>query len=482
MSKPQSTIVAMDNVTQVVEQPRRRGRPPKNKQLNASVTYVVANNASNGQAPVVSESAKINLVKKKLLDKSKVADSTLLADQVVKKSRGRPLKTTTTIENIDIENIEVEAKKTRGRPPKAKQVIDTLALPEELDHLIQAPVAKKRGRPSKAQQEQEAKRKAAIEKAKQEALLKQKAHLEEIRFKKKQEIIAQVSKKVAESNNSSDNKDNNLIGSVIFAEEAKPKKSKKLLKALLDSDDSDSDSNKEVDFDDFDEDFADDISDLFDSEDPESMIEGLEDEDVDVLTSKKLKPKEIVEDIKVEKVLVPFVDRFTVKESIHISQEDTEVTAKILAPLGIKPYQLTEKDYKTIHGELVLDYMNKPQRDHIERILTKTLEQLNEQLIETKDNLQETENYADDLDKASLEQEFALDLRNRDRERRLVHKIERTLSRLINDPYNFGYCSECGDEITLRRLEARPTAELCINCKGKSEVKESHRSKITDEE
>ena len=82
----------------------------------------------------------------------------------------------------------------------------------------------------------------------------------------------------------------------------------------------------------------------------------------------------------------------------------------------------------------------------------------------------EAANFPDPVDRASQEEEFSLELRNRDRERRLIKKIERTLQRIEDD--DFGYCDSCGEEIGIRRLEARPTAELCIDCKTLAEIRE----------
>ena len=78
------------------------------------------------------------------------------------------------------------------------------------------------------------------------------------------------------------------------------------------------------------------------------------------------------------------------------------------------------------------------------------------------------------MDRASQEEEFALELRTRDRERKLIRKIEKTLARIDTD--DFGYCENCGSEIGIRRLEARPTADLCVDCKELDEIKEKQRS------
>jgi RNA polymerase-binding transcription factor len=82
----------------------------------------------------------------------------------------------------------------------------------------------------------------------------------------------------------------------------------------------------------------------------------------------------------------------------------------------------------------------------------------------------EAANFPDPADRASQEEEFSLELRTRDRERKLIKKIDQTLQRIEEDDY--GFCDSCGVEIGIRRLEARPTATLCIDCKTLAEIKE----------
>ena len=82
----------------------------------------------------------------------------------------------------------------------------------------------------------------------------------------------------------------------------------------------------------------------------------------------------------------------------------------------------------------------------------------------------EASNFPDPSDRATQEEEFSLELRTRDRERKLMKKIESTLKKLDND--DFGYCESCGVEIGIKRLEARPTADLCIDCKTLAEIRE----------
>lgn len=129
--------------------------------------------------------------------------------------------------------------------------------------------------------------------------------------------------------------------------------------------------------------------------------------------------------------------------------------------LDIPPYQ--EKE-----GE---EYMSKDQLDHVENILLTWRQSLMEEVDRTVSHMKdEAANYPDPTDRASMEEEFSLELRTRDRERKLIKKIEDSLERISQD--DFGYCEACGIEIGMRRLEARPTATLCIDCKTLSEIKE----------
>ena len=83
--------------------------------------------------------------------------------------------------------------------------------------------------------------------------------------------------------------------------------------------------------------------------------------------------------------------------------------------------------------------------------------------------------FADPNDRASQESDMSLELRNRDRERKLIKKIDETIARI--DANEYGYCDSCGVEIGLKRLEARPTATLCIDCKTLDELRERQVAK-----
>ena len=87
----------------------------------------------------------------------------------------------------------------------------------------------------------------------------------------------------------------------------------------------------------------------------------------------------------------------------------------------------------------------------------------------------EAANFPDPADRASQEEEFSLELRTRDRERKLIKKINDTIDKIESDDY--GYCEACGIEIGIRRMEARPTATLCVDCKTLAEIKEKQVGK-----
>ena len=109
--------------------------------------------------------------------------------------------------------------------------------------------------------------------------------------------------------------------------------------------------------------------------------------------------------------------------------------------------------------------------EHFTSILKDWQARLMHEVDRTMTHLSEdATNFADPSDRATQEEEFSLELRTRDRERKLIKKIEKTLS-LIDDG-DYGFCEACGIEIGVRRLEARPTATLCIDCKTLAEIKE----------
>ena len=130
------------------------------------------------------------------------------------------------------------------------------------------------------------------------------------------------------------------------------------------------------------------------------------------------------------------------------------------------------KPYKEKKGE---EYMNERQEAHFRAILEGWKRELMEEVDRTMDHMKDdVTNFPDPNDRASQESEFSLELRTRDRERKLINKIGKTLRKL--DEHEYGYCESCGVEIGIRRLEARPTADLCIDCKTVQELKEKQGS------
>ncbi len=122
------------------------------------------------------------------------------------------------------------------------------------------------------------------------------------------------------------------------------------------------------------------------------------------------------------------------------------------------------------------EYMNEKQLDHFRQILDSLKQELMEDIEQTVHTMQdEATVFADPNDRASQESDIALELRNRDRERKLIKKIDKTLDRIREGEY--GYCDSCGVEIGLKRLEARPTATLCIDCKTLEEMRERQVAK-----
>ncbi|WP_075184943.1 RNA polymerase-binding protein DksA [Teredinibacter haidensis] len=117
------------------------------------------------------------------------------------------------------------------------------------------------------------------------------------------------------------------------------------------------------------------------------------------------------------------------------------------------------------------EYMNDNQKAHFRELLLAWKHELMEEVDRTVSHMKdEAANFPDPADRASQEEEFSLELRTRDRERKLIKKIDSTLELLETDDY--GYCEACGVDIGVRRLEARPTATQCVDCKTIDEIKE----------
>jgi DnaK suppressor protein len=139
----------------------------------------------------------------------------------------------------------------------------------------------------------------------------------------------------------------------------------------------------------------------------------------------------------------------------------TDSAKQISSPFSFTPYK--EKE-----GE---EYMNEAQLKHFETILNNWKAELMHEVDRTVHHMQDdAANFPDPNDRATQESEFSLELRTRDRERRLIKKIDDSLKEIESGTY--GFCESCGIEIGIRRLEARPTATLCIDCKTLDEIRE----------
>lgn len=121
------------------------------------------------------------------------------------------------------------------------------------------------------------------------------------------------------------------------------------------------------------------------------------------------------------------------------------------------------------------EYMSEEMLQHFTNILNSWKASLMQDVDKTMEHMKdEASSFPDPNDRATQEEEFSLELRTRDRERKLLKKISKTIRLIEEDDY--GYCEACGIEIGVRRLEARPTADLCIECKSLDEIKEKQRA------
>ena len=127
----------------------------------------------------------------------------------------------------------------------------------------------------------------------------------------------------------------------------------------------------------------------------------------------------------------------------------------------------TEED---LLNDLPENYMNKEQLEFFRNKLIGLADELRSNAGETTEHLRETDIFPDPADRASIEEENSLELRTRDRERKLLRKIEQALGRISSGDY--GYCQESGDPIGLRRLLARPTATLSLEAQQRREKRQ----------
>ena len=140
------------------------------------------------------------------------------------------------------------------------------------------------------------------------------------------------------------------------------------------------------------------------------------------------------------------------------------------------PEELLHKQFAPYVPKKGEEYMSKRQRTHFRSLLETLKAELMKDIERTVHTMQsEATVFADPNDRASQETDIAIELRNRDRERKLIKKIDETIA--LIDSGEYGYCNGCGVEIGIKRLEARPTASLCIDCKTLEEVREKQVAK-----
>ena len=152
--------------------------------------------------------------------------------------------------------------------------------------------------------------------------------------------------------------------------------------------------------------------------------------------------------------------------SSRVAQNDDDADGDQAASLLAGPRNV--KPYIARRGE---QYMNKEQLEHFARILQNwkrdLMVEVDRTVLHMKD---EAANFPDPNDRATQEEEFSLELRTRDRERKLIRKIDEALKRIEDGSY--GYCLETGEEIGIKRLEARPVATLSVEAQERRERRE----------
>ena len=188
-----------------------------------------------------------------------------------------------------------------------------------------------------------------------------------------------------------------------------------------------------------------------------------------IKTKKKIPKKASAKKVSTKKVSTKKVStKKPAKASKPVAKK--KISPKAKATLAnnkskIAPYKLRKNE----------KYMSARMKKHFIAVLLLWKEHLKEEMQKTFDHLKtKGETYADPVDRASQEEEFAFELRTRDRERKLINKIAISIELIKQDEY--GWCESCGDEIGIKRLEARPTATHCIDCKTLDEIKEKQLS------
>lgn len=186
------------------------------------------------------------------------------------------------------------------------------------------------------------------------------------------------------------------------------------------------------------------------------------------IKTKKIQPKKPVNKVITDKAKTKKVTKVIKKvDKAIMTPISKPKKSDNLSPVVNKPYSAHTEE----------EYMNEQQIAHFKKILLEWKENLMESVDSTMHHMQdEAANYPDPVDRASQEEGFSLELRTRDRERKLLKKIDETLLRINEQDY--GYCDDCGAQIGIKRLEARPTANQCIECKTIAEIREKQIGEI----
>ena len=177
----------------------------------------------------------------------------------------------------------------------------------------------------------------------------------------------------------------------------------------------------------------------------------------------------------IKKVLKPSSKKVSKTIKTHNAKKNTKkIVTKTKSSVSPSDFSAFLKNFQPYKSKRSEKYMNKNQQKHFLFMLNAWKEALIEEQEKTEQLIQQDQsNFPDSLDRAAKEEEFMLELRKRERERKLINKIDLSIKDLDDNLY--GYCESCGVEIGIKRLEARPTATKCIDCKTVDEIKEKQQ-------
>jgi DnaK suppressor protein len=199
-----------------------------------------------------------------------------------------------------------------------------------------------------------------------------------------------------------------------------------------------------------------------------------------IIAKKKVSKKKIAKKSRAKKKVTKKAAKKTISNKKATGNKNKKAMGKI-TNIKKTPTKKSQKSKKAAKKEITPykqkrkneDYMGPEQTEHFRYILLAWKSELMQEVDRTVHHMQDdATNFPDPNDRASQEEEFALELRTRDRERKLISKIDESIAML--DYADYGYCEICGIEIGIHRLEARPTATQCIDCKTLDEIKERH--------